>query len=146
MRYFLLAHLTASRFWRPAAQTLGLAGLLLSVGCSYTNGNKDKDVPAPCGIDAAAMTYAVDIAPILQKNCLQCHGEKVYLGSGGGHNWDNFSEFQRYALSGSLVGVLEQTDPKYAAVYMPRPIGSAKLSACDIERIKAWVAKGAPQK
>ena len=134
------------RFWRPVAMGGSLASLLLASGCSYTNGEKDKETPVPCEINAATVSYAKDIFPIVQKNCLQCHGQQVYANKGGGNNWENFAEFQHEALNGTLVAVLEQKDPAYAAVYMPRPIGSTKLAACDIERIKAWVAKGAPQK
>lgn len=142
--YSLPSRLSRAPFWRPLALAVSSAGLLLASACSYTNGEKDKEMPVPCDINAAAITYSADIFPIVQKNCLQCHGQQVYAGLGGGNNWEDFAEFQHDALDGTLVAVLEQTDPKYAAVYMPRPIGSTKLAACDIERIKAWVAKGAP--
>ena len=121
----------------------GLLALLAGAGCTYEQGK--QDTPKPCDADLSAVSYAKDIVPILARNCQNCHAQSVYLSQGGGHNWDNHAELQSYAKSGSLVAVLEQKDPRYAAVYMPRPIGSAKLAACDIERIKAWVAAGAPK-
>lgn len=130
---------------RPAALAIGLASLLVNSACTYSKADEDTPtpLPLPCTIDAATVRYSVDIAPILATNCLKCHGQSVYLSLGGGHNWDNFTQFQAEAADGTLVKVLEQKDANYQSIYMPR--GSAKLSACDIERIKVWVESGAPQ-
>lgn len=132
--------------FRPAALAAGLFCLLLSASCTYTKGPEEAPTPNPvsCVTDPASVRYSVEISAIIQNNCVQCHGAKVAAQLGGGHNWENYDQLQEYAKSGSLVGVVEQKDPKYAALYMPRPIGSAKLSACDIDRIKAWVSKESP--
>lgn len=123
---------------RTIQLALGLASLLLGTACTYEVG----EVVAPCTDDLSAVTYATDIKPLLQANCYQCHSEQNKV-AGGGHSWENFGQLQSYAKSGSLVAVVEQTDESYKNVYMPR--GGQKLSACDIERIKAWAAAGAPQ-
>lgn len=128
---------------RPLALVAGLSCLLLSASCTYDKG--EQDTPKPCtDVLPATVSYALDIKPILKANCQKCHGENVYLSLGGGNNYDLHSVLQKYARSGTLMGVLEQKDARYAAVYMPRPIGAAKLPACDIERIRAWVNAGAP--
>ncbi|WP_375415859.1 hypothetical protein [uncultured Hymenobacter sp.] len=123
---------------RTIQLALGLAGLLFGAGCTYEVG----EVVAPCTEDLSAVTYATDIKPLLQANCYQCHSDQN-KGAGGGYSWENFKRLQDYAKSGVLTAVVEQTDKSYKNVYMPR--GGQKLSACDIERIKAWVAAGAPQ-
>jgi mono/diheme cytochrome c family protein len=127
-----------SLLFRPAAMTTGLVCLLFSAACSYTKGN--EDAPAPCAEDVSAVRFKADIVPILQANCYKCHGKDVALGLGGGHNWEDTKQLQAYAKDGTLVKVVEQIDPDYKIVYMPRD--NPKLSVCDIQRIKAWVAGG----
>lgn len=125
-----------SLLFRSGAVAVGLGSLLFTAACTY------EEAP-PCVIEKTNIHYQKDIAPILQNNCLRCHGDGVNARLGAGYNWDDFNQFQAEAKTGLLVHVLEQKDPTYAAIYMPR--GAAKLSACDIERIKAWVANGAPR-
>jgi hypothetical protein len=124
--------------FRAGTLAAGLGCLLITAACSYTKGN--EDAPAPCADDVSAVRFKSDILPILEANCYKCHGKEVALGLGGGHNWENIKEFQAYAKDGTLVKVVEQIDPDYKTVYMPRD--NPKLSVCDIARIKAWVASG----
>ena len=125
--------------------TTGLSCLLLSGSCTYDKGQQDE--PRPCADVPATVSYVRDIVPIINQKCQACHGASVYLTQGGGHNWTDYRELQVYARSGSLLGVLEHKNPLYAAVYMPRLIGTTRegprLEACDIERIRAWVNAGA---
>lgn len=124
---------------RPAGWGVGIAGLLVSA-CSYTKGR--EDMPAPCNIVAASVTYEASIKPIITANCLACHSS-VSKAAGGNHNWENVSELHEYAVSGSLLNSVERKNVP-EKLYMP--LGGPKLSACDIETIRAWVAKGAPEK
>ncbi len=138
-----MTSLLPSQFRTLAA---GLSSLLLSASCTYDKGQ--QDIPQPCSDTPAVVSYSLDIKPIIDKNCQACHGASVYLTQGGGHNWTDYRELQVYAKSGSLLGTIEHKNPLYAAVYMPRLVGTTKegprLQACDIERIRVWVNAGAP--
>ena len=124
---------------RSIATAVGLGSLLLSAACTYTKA-EEEPIPKPCSINAATVSYLTDIRPIIQAKCQQCHSS-VNKGAGGNHNWDNFSELRSYAVSGQLVRVLERKGiPE--SLYMP--LGAAKLPICEIELIRAWADKGAP--
>lgn len=112
------------------------ASLLLATACTYSHG--EPEVVAPCNVLPATGAFATVISPIIQVNCRDgCHNATDFV---GGVNFDSFSELQRYALSGSIVRRIERAPDHPDFMPKDRP----KLPACDIERIKAWVAVGAP--
>jgi len=95
---------------------------------------------------ADAPGFRRDIAPILIKNCLACHGPDKASGS-----WraDTFARLSRDGGSGpalvpgkplesTLYTLLVAGD---AAVRMPKKADA--LAAADIERIRKWIADGA---
>ena len=113
------------------------AGLLLAA-CTYDKGQDPATAP-PCGQNA---TYAADVLPILQAQCLRCHSQANYLNLGGGQNLGDFAFLQAYARSGVLLRAVQWDANTPEAVRMPRPTGT-RLSACDVARIEAWAAAGA---
>ncbi|GAA4368497.1 hypothetical protein GCM10023185_41290 [Hymenobacter saemangeumensis] len=127
-----------TRFPYPIARraTAYLAGLLLlASACTYSHGG---DAVVPCEANPATISFAATVAPIIRVNCRDgCHNATT---RGGGVNFDDFGDTQFYAGSGSIVRRIE-LDPSHPD-FMPK--GRGKLSACDIARIKAWVAAGTP--
>ena len=110
--------------------TAGLGG----VGCS----KKAAPAPAnPCN-DPMPSTYAAVIAPMVAKNCLDCHGSSVYQTLGGGNDYSTYQSFTR--LSPAYLMSSVRHDPGADAM----PKGRAKLSDCDIARLQAWVDAGRP--
>ena len=86
--------------------------------------------------NTANITFAGTIQPILQKNCVGCHSGSA---PSGNVNLSAFAGVKTVATNGKLVGVVS-----HAPGFVPMPQGGAKLSDCDITKIKDWVNAGAP--
>ena len=94
-----------------------------------------EDMLAPQQCDTVNMTYSGDVKPILQANCYSCHGSG---NAQGGVALDNYDGVKDQVEDGNLIGVIT-----HAAGYPPMPQGGAKLSDCDINKIKDWINRGA---
>ena len=95
--------------------------------------------PAP----AAPESYATRAKDILQKNCLDCHGEKAK----GGLRLDSFSGIR---LGGDDGAVIVPGDPEASMLIQAvRRTGELKmppkstLSATEVSDLEAWVKAGA---
>ena len=86
---------------------------------------------------ALNVSFSKDIQPILVNNCLICHTAASTIG--GGINLEGHEAVLFYAESGALVGSVKQ-----AAPYSAMPKSAAKLDACKILKIEAWVQAGSP--
>jgi hypothetical protein len=108
--------------------------IVLAIGCSKTSEDKLTS-PDPPSCDTANMTYSADIKPILQANCYSCHSS----GSAeGGVTLNTYEGVKNVAEDGDLIGTITHSPD-----YPPMPQGGAKLSDCDINKIKAWINSGA---
>ena len=90
--------------------------------------------------DTTASKFAADIQPILNSNCATsgCHTAAVIA---GGYVFDNYTDVKSTIVNDSarfIGSILQQTG------YSPMPKGGGKLSDCNISKIKAWIASGAP--
>ena len=88
-----------------------------------------------------SITFTEDVAPILQKNCNQCHRQ----GGTAHSSFENYPQAKIYA--GSIGYVTKErlmppwpADPNYTHF-----IGEKTLSDRDIAIIQKWVSIGAPQ-
>lgn len=82
------------------------------------------------------VTYSGTVAPILQTYCTGgCHSGNA---PSGNISYTSYNGTKATALSGALVGSIER-----APGYSPMPQNGNKIPACDIERIRQWVALGA---
>jgi len=90
--------------------------------------------PAAC--DTSDMKYAANVLPILQNNCYSCHGNGVVT---AGVSLDGYANVKQKVDANLLINVITHA-PGYPAM----PYGLPQLSACDINKIKAWVNTGAP--
>lgn len=84
------------------------------------------------------LTYTNAIATILNANCATagCHGE------GTTFEMHNFATATAAVATETIIGAINHTE---GFLPMPYPIGSDKLSDCDIDKITAWIADGAPE-
>ena len=125
---------------------LSMKGLLVGIAvisivitsCSKSNEVTESgktDSTGSVGCDTVNMKYATDVQPVIQANCYGCHGNGQ---AEGGVNLDPYSSVKHYSDNTDLIGVIT-----HAAGYAPMPQGAAKLSDCDINKIKAWIARGA---
>lgn len=108
-----------------------VALLALASGCSYSHGTE----PAPCN-DKTPATYAAVVSPIFEANCRKCHGATVYQTLGGGNDYSDYKGIKKQSAT-LLMGSIN-----HATGYDPMPKGEAKMSACDIARIQAWIDAG----
>jgi hypothetical protein len=102
-------------------------------GCYH---DKEKDL-APCPADATHVHYTPDITALFTAyGCYGCH-----LGPApeGGISLDGYTAVKSLVDNGKLVGAIT-----HAAGFAPMPHSAPKMDDCDINRIKAWVAAGAP--
>jgi mono/diheme cytochrome c family protein len=116
-----------------------LLGLLLPVAAACTYDNEEDLAPQPdhqFQCDTTAVTFSGTVVPILSTNCYSCHAAGI---AEGGVVLDNYNGVKEEASHGHLVGVIT-----HAPGFPPMPQGAAKLSDCDIEKIRNWVDAGAP--
>jgi hypothetical protein len=111
--------------------------------CSKSNeenlntGNNNPGGGNPSGCDTANMKYSADILPIIQSNCYACHSNANQ--SISGLSLQGYENLKPHADDGMLMGVIT-----HASGYTPMPQGGAKLSDCNINKIRDWVLRGAP--
>lgn len=93
--------------------------------------------PGNGACDTNGVTYTATVLPALQSNgCLGCHSGSA---PSGNIPLDGYNNVKAAAMNGKLYGTIS-----YAAGYSPMPQGGNKMSACNINRIKAWIDAGAP--
>ena len=81
------------------------------------------------------ITYSGFVAPLLTTNCVGCHSGGA---PSGGISLNTHAGVQTVALNGRLYGAIS-----HANGFQPMPRGSAKLSQCTIDKVKAWIDNGA---
>ena len=109
-----------------------LVVLFVAISCSKKN-EEELSVDAVC--DTNNMTYSVNIQPILENFCYSCHGRGL---SQNGINFDTYAGVKAVVDNGKLVGAIT-----HASGFVPMPQSAPKLSDCNINKIKSWVASGA---
>ena len=111
------------------------------VGCSKSNetneggGNGGGGGGGSTTCDTVNMKYAANVLPIIQVNCYSCHGNGVIT---NGINLDGYSNLKIQVDNGNLIGAIT-----HASGFTPMPYNLPKLSDCNINIIKAWIARGA---
>ncbi|RYY39932.1 MAG: hypothetical protein EOO08_08550 [Chitinophagaceae bacterium] len=110
-------------------------GAVLLLSCT----NSKKEALNPQGCSTAGTTFSATIQPIIQANCLSCHSSSAAPASGNGNVIEGYAAVHAYAANGLLMHVVNH-DPGVPAM----PQGGAKLDACTIAKLQAWVDAGAP--
>ena len=114
---------------------------ILAYACTKSTddgGNPNPDPPPGNGnnCDTVNMEYLADVVPILQNNCYRCHGSNSNSGSLG-IVLEGYNNIKPYAESGTLIGVIS-----HAQGFVPMPQDASKLSDCNINKIRSWIANG----
>jgi hypothetical protein len=112
-----------------------IAAALIYSGCYYDKAELVYPQPAIC--DTVNMKYSADIVPILAANCYVCHGGTA--SGSAGRKFDTHALLLTYVNSGELVKAITHTGG-----VTPMPYNLPKLPECTINKIKAWVNRGAP--
>lgn len=87
-----------------------------------------------CSACDTTFTFAADILPIIQQNCMGCHNANNPEGS---LSLTNHAEIQATALLGGLMNRLN-------GIGGIMPPNSNGISTCDKNRIQQWIDAGAP--
>lgn len=104
-------------------------------GCTKQNEESLVNNTGTVTCDTVNMTYAVGVMPIIRTNCYSCHGNGVVTAS---ISLDSYVKLKRQVDNNSLLAVINHT-----AGYPQMPYGLPKLSSCDINKITAWINRGA---
>jgi mono/diheme cytochrome c family protein len=122
---------------KPAAIILITATMLLLVsattGCYY---DKAEVLYPDTACDTSAVTYSTSVTPVLSSNCIVCHGGST---PSAGIKLDTYTGVKQQVDNGRLLGSITH-NPSYS----PMPKNGAKLSDCNIAKIRKWIAAGAP--
>lgn len=131
--------------------TLVACSAFLMSGCYYDNFKEihpESALPSTIPCDTAGViSYSVHIAPLLAANCTQsCHNPNATPGNGN-RDLTDFVMVQDATNNGlnpgdggSLYGTVNW-DPNYGN---DMPKNAAKLSDCDITKIRKWAMAGGP--
>jgi len=111
--------------------------ILFLSACYYDK--KDQVYPqvVVTSCDTTSVTYSVTVSGILNANCTSCHGTSANS-LGGGIVLNTYAAVMPYITSGRLVNSILQNGKA-----SPMPKNMAKLDNCSINKIIAWVNKGA---
>lgn len=112
-----------------------VAGAALSAGCSPRN-----------------VSFAADVQPILNKNCVECHAPGKPGFEASGLDTTSYAALMKGGKFGALVkpgdaftSALNMLVEGRANPSIRMPHGREKLSDKDIETLKLWVSGGAKQ-
>lgn len=103
---------------------------------SCYNDSVEELYPNPVECDTTNVSYANDVWPIFEINCVVCHSGAA---PSGNFRLTNYDEISAIANGGRLLGAI-----KHENGYSPMPKGGNQLPSCDILTIEAWINEGTP--
>jgi len=115
--------------------TLIISALLLFLVTSCYYDNEEYLYPGnggAIGCDTTNVTYSGTIAPLLANTCNGCHYPASPFGSG--IVLDNHTDLVAIINTGRFWGSIN-----HESGYSPMPKGGAKLSDCNLLKIKKWI-------
>lgn len=101
-------------------------------GCYY---DKEEVLYPQSVCDTAMVTYSRSVVPILSANCISCHGGNT---PSAGIKLDAYADVKIQAGNGRLWGAIS-----HAGGFSPMPKNAAKMSTCNLTKIKKWIDAGA---
>lgn len=112
---------------------ISIVSLMILSGCYRDNEAELYPVTGSC--DTTGVTYLATVAPLLQSSgCTSCHSGAA---PSGNISLQTYASVRTVAVNGKLYGAIN-----HVAGFSPMPKGGAKMSSCNISKIKAWVDAG----
>jgi hypothetical protein len=105
-------------------------------GCSKESEDLLAAKSGAGGCDTTNVLYSMDVVPILQTNCYECHGSNSNSGSGG-IVLEGYTQLRSWAVNGYLLGTIT-----HASGYVAMPYLRPSLPDCEISKIRAWIDQG----
>ncbi len=87
-----------------------------------------------CGCDTTSFSFAADVKPIFDLNCVSCHNENI---SSGNLSLTNYNEISTSILNGNTLDRISR--PSGTAGVMPT---TGKMDDCNITIIEKWIENG----
>lgn len=103
-----------------------------SVGCYY---DVEEELYPTLECQTEEVTYSNEVVSIIEKACFKCHDAANNFANITLEGYDNL---KKYVDNGQLLGAI-----RHDVGFSPMPKNEAQLLECDIEKIEAWIAKGA---
>lgn len=110
---------------------------ITSSSCTYNN---EEELYPVSDCDTVGVAYLAVVQPIISQACYSCHNQANYLALGAGYDLETFSSLKSLVDNGRLLCAINH-DAGCSAM----PKGGLKMPACNILKIEAWVAAGAPE-
>ena len=109
--------------------------VIVVTSCTRENEEDLKPAIGQPICDTLNVTFTKDVLPIITLNCYICHGNGSMV---AGINLQGYTRIKRQVDNNLLLNVI-----KHSPGYAQMPSGQAKLAQCDIDKIEAWVKRGA---
>jgi mono/diheme cytochrome c family protein len=112
--------------------------VLIFSSCYYDK--KDQIYPQATVVscDTTNSTYAAVVAPIITANCSGCHSSSAATKNGAGIVLDSYATIKPYVTNNYLLNSIVQN-----GTVPPMPLNMPKMDACSINKIFAWINRGA---
>ena len=113
--------------------------VFISAFIMYSCSNKKADLtpPSTATCDTTTVRLSIEIKAIMTVQCFSCHGGNASLASG--IQLENYAVLKGYVNNGQLLQAITHTGN-----VTPMPNNGTLLSACDINKFRAWINRGAP--
>ncbi len=106
--------------------------------CYYDKKDQIYPQAAVTACDTTNSTYAAVVAPIISANCSGCHSTSLAAMNGAGIVLDSYTAIKPYVTNNFLLNSIVQN-----GTVPPMPLNMPKMNACSINKISAWINRGA---
>lgn len=114
-----------------------LIALFTTSSCYFDNEEDLYPISALNKCDTTVIDFNFTIFPIIISKCNNCHSDVLAPTLGGHISLENYENIKYVVDDGSLMGSIN-----YQTSYSPMP-AEGKLDDCSIQKIEAWINKGA---
>ena len=119
-------------------KSIAVVSIFMFSSCFYDKKSEIYPQTLTTTCDTTNSTYATTVVSILNSNCNNCHSASVAKSIGASIVLDNYTSLKIYVANNQLINSINHTGG-----ITPMPLNGAKINACDISKITAWVNRGA---
>jgi hypothetical protein len=113
------------------ATLLFIAGLISFSSCSIALFSCTREKVMPLDVQCSTISYANDVLPIIQANCISCHDQG---NASGGFDFSSYT-----SISANANAIINSMN---ASGYQLMPIGGPALPDSTIQKVKCWIQQG----
>ncbi|MBK6543891.1 MAG: hypothetical protein IPO78_12355 [Saprospiraceae bacterium] len=114
-------------------QFLFLFVFILSLNsCFYDS--EETLYPNPPACDTMEVSYNLDVSPILQSRCYNCHGNNNTVSI---YEFEGYTDFLNFIALNRFLGSIN-----HESGFTAMPLGGEKIPNCEIKILEAWINQG----